>query len=138
MPHTKKSHGVRSRDRGGGGAVINYTTLRDVLWRVVTVLRNAVLLTDDCYISTGFAKTKGTLRETSFNRFKLALNLHFVKNWHYGFVLGKAPSGAHPLKRQGSFCVDMEEMIEKDSSKYFSNIELLLEYVVPYRVTLSF
>ena len=77
------------------------------------MLRNAVLLEDDCYISTGFAKTKGTLRETSFNRFKLALTLHFVTNWHYSFVLGKAPSGTLRIIRQESLCVDMEERIDK-------------------------
>jgi len=122
VPHTKILHSVKSLGRGGGGAVFNYTTLHDVLWsytklsvlwRVVTVLRNAVLLADDCYISTGFAKTKGTLRETSFNRFKLALTLHFVTNWHYIFVLGKAPSGTLHRIRKESFCVDMEERIEK-------------------------
>jgi len=71
------------------------------------------LIADDCYFSTGFAKTKGTFRETSSNRFKLALTLHFVTNWHYSFVLGKAPSGTHRIIRQEGFCVDMEERIEK-------------------------
>ena len=77
------------------------------------MLRNAVLIADDCYISTGFAKTKGTLIETYFNRFKLALNLYFVTNWHYSFILGKAPSGTRRIIRQDSFCVDMDERIEK-------------------------
>jgi hypothetical protein len=99
----------------GGGAVVNYATLHDVLWRVVTVLRNAVLIANDGYISTGFAKTKGTLIETSFNGFKLALNLYFVTNWHYSFILGKTPSGTRRIIRQNSFCVDMESTVASTS-----------------------
>lgn len=113
VPHTKKPHSVRSCDRSGGGAVVNYTTLHDVLWREVTAVRNAVLLANGFYISMGFAKKKGKPRKTSFNKFKLALTLHFVISWRYCFVLGKAPSGTHRIIRQESFCVDMEERNEK-------------------------